>query len=124
MLQWLPPSLYAVFIFYLSSLPFIGLPRTMDLLDPGRLVSHLVEYLPLGFLSARAVSKTPGLASFHPLLFPVILGGSYSISDEIHQIFVPGRTASVFDAVADTVGVLLGAFIFSLWSHRGERHKL
>ena len=35
----------------------------------------------------------------------------YGISDEIHQIFVPGRTADPIDWLVDTCGAALGAFI-------------
>jgi len=34
----------------------------------------------------------------------------YGILDEIHQYFVPGRSADVYDALADASGALLGAW--------------
>ena len=36
------------------------------------------------------------------------------MTDEIHQIFVPGRGPSVTDVAIDTVGALLG--VLSVWA--------
>lgn len=34
----------------------------------------------------------------------------YAVSDELHQYFVPGRNASVWDVLLDGVGVICGVF--------------
>lgn len=39
----------------------------------------------------------------------VILGGLYAVSDEVHQLFVPGRSGEVADVLLDTCGVSIGA---------------
>lgn len=36
----------------------------------------------------------------------------YALSDEFHQVFVPGRSGSLWDAGIDLVGILIGAFIY------------
>ncbi|MGB5337658.1 MAG: VanZ family protein [Gammaproteobacteria bacterium] len=36
------------------------------------------------------------------------------MSDELHQLFVPGRSADIFDVLADAVGGLLGAGLMVL----------
>ena len=36
---------------------------------------------------------------------------TYGLSDEFHQLFVPGRSAELYDALADTIGGFLGASI-------------
>jgi VanZ family protein len=38
----------------------------------------------------------------------ILFGVMYAVTDEIHQMFVPGRTADAADLVADTIGVALG----------------
>lgn len=38
---------------------------------------------------------------------PIIASALYGVSDEVHQIFVPGRTASIDDWIADVVGAIL-----------------
>jgi VanZ family protein len=43
---------------------------------------------------------------------------AYGISDELHQAFVPGRTADWQDVLADTVGA--AAAIWLAWRLRGR----
>jgi len=38
---------------------------------------------------------------------------SYALSDEIHQLFVPGRAFQVFDLFIDFLGSLFGVFLYS-----------
>jgi len=39
------------------------------------------------------------------------VGVTYAISDEVHQYFIPGRSARVLDVCIDSAGVLTGIFI-------------
>ena len=41
--------------------------------------------------------------------------------DEVHQSFVPGRDASVYDWLADTLGAGFGVLVFALFSIRQQR---
>ena len=41
----------------------------------------------------------------------ILVGLIYAITDEIHQSFIPGRTASIRDVCIDTCGVFLGIII-------------
>ena len=43
------------------------------------------------------------------------VGFLYAVSDEVHQIFVPGRAGQLRDVLIDTTGVLLGIFLCSLF---------
>jgi VanZ family protein len=45
--------------------------------------------------------------------FTVIVGMAYSLSDEIHQLFVVGRSCQITDVVIDTVGVIFGVIILT-----------
>ncbi|NIW80004.1 MAG: VanZ family protein, partial [Calditrichae bacterium] len=46
------------------------------------------------------------------ILIAIIIGIVYGISDEYHQSFVPGRFADVVDALADTLGIIIGVLLF------------
>ena len=36
----------------------------------------------------------------------------YSISDEVHQLFVSGRTGSIIDVIIDSMGCILGIILY------------
>ena len=44
-------------------------------------------------------------------IFSFLIGGIYAISDEFHQLFIPGRSGEIRDVCIDSSGVLLGIFI-------------
>jgi VanZ family protein len=50
----------------------------------------------------------------------VLIASLYGASDELHQYFVPGRSAEVADWVADTLGALV-AVLFAAWLFRSRR---
>ena len=64
---------------------------------------------------ARAVYNTKNPGSRTKLL-GIVLAATliYGASDEIHQYFVPGRNASWTDWLADTLGGLIGGYVY-LW---------
>ena len=45
------------------------------------------------------------------LLYSCVFCIAYSISDEIHQYFVPGRACRFFDVCVDTGGIIAGALL-------------
>ncbi len=45
------------------------------------------------------------------IILTIIVGMLYATSDEIHQFFVPGRSAEVRDVCIDTLGVICGVII-------------
>jgi VanZ family protein len=66
---------------------------------------HTVGYAGLGVLALRAFHggfTPPRLA---PTLYAASVVILWGISDEFHQTFVPGRDASAWDVLADTIGV-------------------
>lgn len=46
------------------------------------------------------------------LLVTLFVGLIFAASDEIHQSFVPGRTASIYDFIADAIGILISLLLF------------
>jgi VanZ family protein len=76
-------------------------------------VLHFAAYAVLGALFTRAFNTT-GIKHNLKLIFmfSVLLSSLYGISDEIHQYFVPYRTADYRDVLADIFGSIVGAYIF------------
>jgi VanZ family protein len=108
---WGPAVAQMAAIFALSSMS--GVP---DL--PGGLsnyTGHFIGYgllgtlLLRGFAGARwaAVSPSSGWRA-------VVLASAYGVTDEVHQAFVPGRTSSVEDWAADTIGAVTGIVLVLL----------
>ena len=60
----------------------------------------------------KSVTKKASLNPIkHPLAISILLSFLYAITDEIHQIFVPGRSAQFRDVLIDTLGASFGATI-------------
>lgn len=110
---WLWVVLYAAVIFWLSSLPH-PLPPSVSFVE--RKFLHGVEYAVFGILLVNALLKSFRYqALFLPAFFSLILGTLYAFSDEWHQSFVPGRTASVYDVAIDFVGLVIGTGLMAYW---------
>ncbi len=103
--NWSPPLVYFGIIFLLSSFPLHAPPGSDKFW-------HVLEYSLLGFFIARAVLLTFSLPRWGAGLFAIFLGGFLGVLDEFHQYFVPARTASGFDALADLAGAALGTLLF------------
>ncbi|MFA5088144.1 MAG: VanZ family protein [Candidatus Omnitrophota bacterium] len=112
---WFPVIIYSVIIFYISSWPNLKVPLDFFWGDK---VLHFLEYVPLGYLAARALGRTQRDISAKQIwLLAVLFAFFYGVSDEIHQGFVLGRTAALSDVLADAFGGLLGVWIWFRLSH-------
>jgi len=72
---------------------------------------HFVEFALFGSLLFLAFAS----AGWRPWDAPlaIVLGVIYGITDETHQIFVPGRVADPLDAVVDCAGVLAAVLVLA-----------
>ena len=70
---------------------------------PVRITDHFCVYLILGLLVMNCFKINKKY-----IIYSIIICLLYSISDEIHQIFVPGRSCELLDIMIDTLGSLLG----------------
>jgi VanZ family protein len=104
----LPIVLWAGTIFYLSSQS--KLPK-VDFSNSDK-VMHAGAYAIMGALLARALSGY-GYRSNVALLLGMLFGSIYGATDEVHQLFTPGRSPDVADWIADTVGAGVGAAIWA-----------
>ena len=112
-MAWLPVVLWAALIFVLSSIPGTSLP-TVEVPQADKMV-HTLIYGVLGALVLRALDGVgaPGVGArwvgARGVLLAAALATLYGISDEIHQLWTPHRSADWHDVVADAVGGLSGA---------------
>lgn len=52
-----------------------------------------------------------------------ILGTTYAVSDEIHQLFVPGRSGEIRDVCLDSLGLITGIILLLIFLKIIERRK-
>ncbi|WP_404330434.1 VanZ family protein [Mesobacillus maritimus] len=104
------PVLYMVLIWVLSSMPA---DAVVELPDKGidafiKESLHLVEF---GILYVLLFLAGLTFTNFKPLMSFIFMGVAigYGLVDEIHQSFVPYRSATVIDFVKDTIGVLVAS---------------
>jgi len=115
--------LWAVVIFVLSSVPGASYPRAR--LPGADKIAHFFLYGTMGALCARALllrrtaaaTPVPLRTRLLVLAGAVALATFYGVSDELHQLLVPGRSADWRDALADALGALAGgAVALRVWS--------
>lgn len=85
-----------------------------------RTFAHFVLYL-LGGLIACILVIVCNVK--HKILSTSMFGLLYAIGDEIHQIFVPGRSFEVKDIIVDFSGFLLGVLVVYALYWAGKRIK-
>lgn len=93
---------------------------------PGELIGvpsdkllHALAFLVLALLTARAVRyELPGRARLSRAGLAVGLSVATGVLLEVYQLALPDRSAEVADAVADTIGAVLGGVVLLL-SRRG-----
>ena len=106
----LPPLVWATIIFIESSIPGHKFPTTP--LGTDKLV-HVAIFFILGWLSHRAFThQSSELVSKMSLYLTQVVTILYGFSDEFHQLFVPGRTANMYDMAADALGGFLFIAVF------------
>lgn len=79
-----------------------------------RKMAHFTEYLILGILVLQLLSDYTKINK-RMLIVSLIICYLYAVSDEVHQIFIPGRTAKVLDTFIDGAGSLVGITIYSIY---------
>lgn len=92
---------------------FYGLDPESQLTYAGRIdhpirkLAHMSEYAVLGFLAAGSYADRRK-KRLDAIGIPFLIGALYAASDELHQMFVPGRSCQATDVFIDSCGVLAG----------------
>lgn len=69
--------------------------------------AHFFAYLILGILVINAL-KSNGIKGYKSFFIALLICIVYAISDEVHQLFVPGRAGQVKDVMIDSAGAIVG----------------
>lgn len=80
-----------------------------------RKLAHFSIYTVIGFLLMLLI-LTYKIPIEKRVIISFVIGFIYACSDEIHQLFVAGRSGEIRDVLIDTSGVFIGICIcYSLW---------
>ena len=78
-----------------------------------RKIAHYSIYTLVGIL-LMSLMNTYKIKELDRIAVSLIIGVIYASTDEIHQVFVPGRGPQITDVILDSMGVLTGIFIVML----------
>lgn len=120
-LVWQGPAvLYALVIFFMSSLPGSEIPDI-----PFRFGDKLVHALEFGlfgiflYRAFRFLRPHP-----NPFRMTLALGFMFAAFDEFHQLFVPGRFCSAGDFLFDCIGLAIFAAVsMKVNARRGAENR-
>ncbi|MGH7987123.1 MAG: VanZ family protein [Candidatus Binataceae bacterium] len=123
--NWLPIAIWIIIIFILSTSLFSAA-------DTATIIKPIVRWLWPGASAATVVlihdsiRKCAHFTNYAVLFWLLIRGPMrgrpytalalcvcYALLDEAHQIFVPGRTASLYDVALDSTGALFSRFLYA-----------
>ena len=96
-------------IFCLSSISDLPSPSLFSAQDK---LAHILVFGVLGFLFSRSFRPHDEDSLFTRVLLVTLMVALYGGLDELHQMFVPGREASLGDVAADTAGGFLAGLFF------------
>ena len=74
-----------------------------------RKLAHFIEYFILGISVINFITRYD-----KKIIIAILLCIIYATSDEIHQIFVPGRSCQIIDIMIDSLGSIMGIYLYKL----------
>ncbi|MGI6424217.1 MAG: VanZ family protein [Tepidanaerobacteraceae bacterium] len=133
-IAWIAVLLWMGVIFYFSHQPALEstelsskvtkiIINTLEKINPNaeidvkvfsyivRKAAHFSLYFVLGFLVINGLWKS-GIYGSKGIYLGVFISLLYAISDEVHQLYVPGRGGQVQDVILDTVGSVVGILLY------------
>ena len=78
-----------------------------------RKTAHFTIYLILGLLIGMLL-KEYNITNKQLIIYGILICMTYAITDEIHQIFVPGRSGEIKDIIIDTCGSTVGITLMNI----------
>ncbi len=75
-----------------------------------RKTAHALMYLVLGLLCMTALLQH-SLDMKVRIAIALCISAAYAVTDEIHQLFIPGRSSQFSDVCIDTCGALIGILL-------------
>ena len=75
-----------------------------------RKIAHFAEYFILGLLTHNMINN------FNKKIYiSIIICILYAVSDELHQVLIPGRSCQILDILIDSSGSILGIYLLYIY---------
>lgn len=110
-IKFIPAIIWMILIFIFSSQPDMPSNKVFLVDFFFKKSAHIIEYSILFILWYRALGKRSPIEA-------LMISLSYAFTDEIHQLFVPGRTGLLRDVAIDSIGMIILSVLivkFDLW---------
>tara|TARA_Y100000310_G_scaffold345693_1_gene468375 strand:+ start:25601 stop:25990 length:390 start_codon:yes stop_codon:yes gene_type:complete len=108
-------------IFYMSTLTFSTVPQTRFIIHWKPLTYHVGVFFLFASFLLVALSRD---GNWKMVLFGILVSFIYAVSDELHQIYVPGRSGTMFDVFTDFLGIVLAGVVFLGFQQRGSVRRV
>ncbi|MBS3072686.1 VanZ family protein [Candidatus Pacearchaeota archaeon] len=109
----------AIVIFIGSSMVFPSLEGAQGL----NLKSTAYHFSIFFFFTAFLLVALAPKGNHSNVVFVIVFSFLYSVSDEIHQVFVPGRAFSFTDIFIDLCGILLASLLYAVFTYWQKNQK-
>lgn len=119
-LCWFPPFAWAVIILVGTSLPRVPGP---DISAHNKYV-HLIAYVILGLLVLRGFISGNRWPVAKAVGWTVVIGALFGAYQEIIQAFIPERSATFGDFLANLAGIVVAAGIVWIWMRIREADNI
>lgn len=122
LLIYVPLAVYWVILLFLTSIPGPDIPQSISFNDK---LEHISAFCILGvllMLALKVQNRFPAL-KLHYWLFALFISSFYGALDEVHQLFIVGRSCDFLDWIADTGGALVGVLCMGLLIYFDERSE-
>jgi VanZ family protein len=83
--------------------------------------AHFVEYFIFSLLVLRGLRGNERQWAVGWPVVAIAIAAGYASLDELHQAFVPGRTASGWDVLLDSTGAIAAQFLAWVYAWRQSR---
>ena len=113
--RWGPALAWAAVIFALSSQPGLRVSSDAAVDGPVRHLAHVGAYALLALLLVHGMGSLGRPLTARTAAIAALLTIGYGVTDEIHQSFVPSRTANPIDVGYDAIGAGLGLAVAWGW---------
>lgn len=88
-----------------------------------RKLAHFSEYALLGALTFLLMRAGYNVKGKRGVIMPPLFCLFYAVTDELHQLFVGGRSCQIADVIIDTLGAMSGVLFLLLICTFAERRR-